>query len=147
MGEFCRFPFLFYLFRFLAAALAQVLGSDVWVYNKWARCGRHTSRMQMYSPRDSPINSSSRPEPKSRPVIVIAKQNCGTTRRAIMIMIPYRLYLSGASFPEHLTINFSPLILHPDGRCTPYSIYEAYACMRARSLKMVALCALRHGII
>jgi hypothetical protein len=52
------------------------------------------------SPRDSPIKSSSRPEPKSRPVIVIAKQNCGTTRRAIMIMIPYRLYSSGVVFPR-----------------------------------------------
>lgn len=46
------------------------------------------------SPRDSPIKSSSRPEPKSRPVIVIAKQIYGITWRAIMITISYRLYSS-----------------------------------------------------
>ena len=132
-------------------------------------CGWRTSRMQMYGTNactHAPCHHVEKREVTVFPVrgirllilplsnqslgqvIVITKQNCGTTRRTIMITIPYHHYFKWCySFPEHLTISFSPLILHPDGRRTPIQYYSAHACMRARSLKTVALCALRHGTI
>jgi len=98
--------------------------------------GEVTVQHLVSSPRDRTIDSSFRPRTK----VPVSHRDSETQLRDHSACDHDHNPLSSlfqwcCSFPEHLTISFSPLILHPDGRRTPIQYCAEYVCMRARSLK------------